>query len=613
MAEFQVDLSAPRGQGAQPVQAVQEQIVPEQPNPLLTGIVNIFAKGLEADRKQSAADRKAAIVGEYIKNEQVYASALTTGQWNASQVGMASRSNFTRMIASYPEYVTELQEAKKSVYDGTDVGEAQKKVDQEVAFKNSLKTQASSMGFTFYDGMSQAAQDATILAAQTEIRTNKATDEAYKRNAEARAVASDKRAGESHAFSIQEHVDRENAVKGVLEVADKNFDALNTTAKDLISNPNIPFEQKQLIMSQNVGRIKSGLQAVSARNPELAAPWSKLVDDINNTFQALADPKIKSERELTDLKNQFDAQQYKAKLLITADPKARNAVALSNLFGNNDSLLKLGVSPVLIGTLAQLGLGPNSGQTPAQVVGTPDEKGALKAVKGALNSLQTGSAVGDKEAMTIEAVNTVNGVLKQNATMQGPITAPMLKELSAFYSSPEFGKLAEKGQLDKPTVQAVKQVFQVSYEPAVIEAVQNRLNTAIEHSPGRDQGNRGKPKQTLLDTVDVKFNGSGVSFVTKAGAFDTLSSSFTRDALKEAEGGLNTLIRMGAHMEGTTDYASYWEKNKQHYLPNVYPDPNKLKVGQVVKGKNGKSYKYIGGNYNDIANSYMELPDAGSE
>lgn len=613
MAEFSVDLAAPRGQGAQPVSPVQEQIVPEQPNPLLTGIVNIFAKGLEANNKQAALDRKSAIVGEYVKNEQVYSTALTTGQWNSSQVGMASRSNFTKMIAAYPEYITELQEAKKSIYDSTDVGEAQKKVDAEAAFQNNLKTQASNMGFTFYDGMSPQAQSAVIDAAQTEIRTNRVSDETYKRNAEQRAQNSEGRAKETFGITIQDHVDRENTIKGILEVADKNFDAFSKVTNDLVNNGSMPYDQKQLILSQNVSRIKAGLASISSKNPELAAPWTKLFDEMSSTAAKLADPTPKSEQELTLLKNTFDTQQYKAKLMITTDPKARNAVALSNLFGNNDSLLKLGVSPVLIGTLSQLGLGPATGQAPPQVVGTSDEKGALKGIKSALSSLQNGSAVGDKDKMGIEAVNSVNGVLKQNATMQGPISAPMLKDLATFYSSPEFGKLSEKGELDKPTMQNVKQVFQVSYEPAVTQAVAQRLETPIEHSPGRDSGNRGKPKQTLLDTVDIKFNGSGVSFVTKPNAFDTLSSSFDRDSLKEAEQGLNTVIRMGAHLEGTTDYAKYWEDNKHLFLPKVYPDPNKLKVGQVVKAKNGKSYKYVGGNYNDISNSYMEIPSGPSD
>lgn len=594
MADFNVDLAAPRGAGAQAVQPVQEQVIPEQPNPLLTGIVNIFAKGLESDRKQSAMDRKSAIVGEYVKNEQVYSDALTTGQWNASQVGMASRANYTRMIASNPDLITELQEAKKAIYDGSEIGEAQKRVDAEVAFKNGLKTQAANMGFTFYNGMSQDAQDKVIEAAQTEVRNNTLTEQATKRAVEERAKAGEQRSQTTFGLTIQDHVNKENAMKGVLEIADKNFDSFNAVAKDLMGNPSIPYEQKQLILSQNSGRIKAGLLAISQANPELAAPWTRLMDDMESTVTKMMDPKAKSESELTMLKNAFDSQQYKAKLLITADPKARNAVALSNLFGNNDSLLKLGVSPVLVGTLAQLGLGPNSNTAPPQVVGTGDEKGALKAIKSALGSLQNGKAVGDTGALGIEAVNTVNSILKQNSVMQGPISAPMLKDLSAFYSSPEFGKLAEKGELDKPTMQAAKQVFQVSYEPVVTQAVQDRLNMVIEHSPGRDGGNRGKPKVKLIETVDVKFNGSGVSFVTKPNAFDTLSSSLTRDNLKEAETGLNTMIRMGAHLEGTTDYAAYWEKNKHLLLPAVYPDPVKLKPGAVVKG-----YKYLGGAYGD--------------
>lgn len=596
MADFNTSLAAPQAAGAAPVAPVQTQQVPFSPDPLLHGIVDIFAKGLVADNKQKAEERKKNVIGEYIQNEQIYSDALSQGTWNASMVGTASRANFTKMLAAYPEYVTELTEAKKSVYDGTEVGQAQKQVDEEIKLYNADKERASQMGYTFYTGMSKELEMKMIDSSKTTVRVQRETEEGYRRNAELRAAASEGRAVENHVIQMQNYQDKENATKGLLTIADKNFDTLGSLGKDLMDNPSMTFEQKQLIYNENVSRIKTGMLAIASTNPELARPWQQLVEDMQSTFIKIADPKAKAEGELASLKTLYDSQQYKAKLLVTSDPKVRNAVAITSLFPNNPTLLTLATDPVLVSVLADYGLGPSqAGGQKTPVVGQPNEKKALNTIKGALKSLSDGTAVGEKAKLGNEAVNTVNEVLRQNATMQGPISAPMLKDLGAFYSSPEFGKLAAEGQLDSATMQNVKNVFTANYEPVVIGAIQNRLEQ-VELKPSvKDMGNA--PGKKLYETVDIRFNGSGVSFVDKPGTSRTLSTMVTKNNLEEAASGLNSLIRMGAHMEGTTNYAAYWEANKHYLLPSVFPDPVKLKPGQVVDG-----YEYTGGAYRDRSN-----------
>lgn len=614
MADFTVNLAGPQGAGATPVAPVQEQVIPDGDNKLLSGIVDIFAKGLVADNKSKALERKNAVVGEYVKNEGVYSDALVTGQWGASQVGSASRSNFNKMIASYPEYATELMEARKAVYDGTETGEAQKKVDAEIAFRQKEKERASAAGYTFFSGMSPDTEQKTIAASQTTVRINAEFEDVVKRNAEQRAQRAEGRAVESHVLQIQDHQDKQNSVRGLLEIADRNFDSLNGIGKDLLNDPSKSPEERQALFSQNVQRIKTGMLAVAARNPEMAAPWQRLIDDMSSTFEKLSDPKNKAESELATLRAQYDAQQYKAKLLITADPKARAAVAISSLFPNNPSLMTLGTDPVVVGLLAQYGMGPAAGQQQQPVVGTPNEKGALKAIKNALNLMQSGKANGDPSANAENAVNTVNEVLKQTGQMDTGLPASTLKELGSFYSSPEFGKLSAEGKIDMPTMQNAKRVFQVAYEPVVRDAVAERLSSIATAS-----------------RIDITMSGGAVQINSKApsdkrsvgqmigGALDInkgmtgLSSNADVAALKEAAGGLNTLVKIGAHMSGTTDYAKYWEDNKHFMLPTVFPDPAKLKVGQTIKATNGKSYKYLGGNFNDITNSYMEVPNAGRD
>jgi hypothetical protein len=560
----------------------------------LNRAVDLIGKAFRDKSKDDAAARRNAVVGEYINNEKVYTDALTSGQWNAAQVGTASRANYTKLLASYPEYATELVEAKKAVYDGTEVGEAQKQVDRDIALRESAKKNASDEGYVFYSGMGKDAEDKTLDAYNYAKRLKQETEAGYKRDEQERAQNAEQRAQTNHVQSVTDYQRKEDAKQGLVTIADKNFDALGSQVTDLMGNTTMPFEQKVMLIDANANRIKQGLQAVAAANPEMAAPWQRLVDDIHANAVKMMDPKAKVEGEASRLKAEFDSIMYRAKISAVADPALRTAVVGTDLF-KDPALIQLTASPKIISWLAQAGLGGTS--TPAApIVGTPDEKGALKGLKGAISNLNNGK-VTDKAKATQEAINATNEVMRQTSKMDGSISPAALKELSSFYSSTEFGTLAASGKVDMPTMQNAKQVFQVSYEPSVKTAIMQRLEEPITRSVGRDGGNRGQPQQKMIDTVDIVFSGSQVSFKDKPGSSQTIGSSFTRSGLDAAAAGLNTLVHMGAHMEGTTDYGKYWESNKHLLLPAVFPDPKKLKVGDVVDG-----YKYTGGAYGDRSN-----------
>lgn len=602
MADFNVQLSAPQGAGAREIQPFQERVTEYQPNPLVKEVVNIFANGLANTRKQEAEDRKNAVIGEYIRNETVYSSALTQGSWNASQTATASRANYSKFLASYPEYVEELGKARTQIYSGTDIGQAQQEVDQSIKMRNDQITKARDAGYVIPDFASVQTQDYMIDAHQSRIALDRELNDQIKRNQEARAAAGETRAQQSHDIQLNEYATKQNAGNGIISLFSKNIDAVNSLSKDVFGNPNIPFEQKQNILDSQIRNLKSGLASVAVFNPELATPFNRILDDISQTTAKLADPKNQSATALQALKDEYETQMTKAKLLVIQDPTTRNAVAVSSLFGNNPQIsLSLAGNGVLTGTLAKLGLGPDSGQAP-KVVGTSDEKQALAGIKGALNLLQKGAAKGDPTQNAKEAVNSVNEILRQNSTMDKSVPPQTLKELSGFYSSTEFGKISP--QLDSETQQNVANIMAINFVPSVTQAVENRLNSTLSTTQpvgfaaakGGMSGNAVGAPQRVRDQVNIVFNGRGVDFVAKPNATDTYWANSTRQALKEASDGLNTMIRMGAHLEGSTNYAKYWEDNKHRLLPSIYPDPNRLKPGQVVDG-----YKYIGGNYSDSA------------
>lgn len=613
MADFNVNLSGPQGQGAQVVDPVRTAVSGPADYSGIGEAANIFAKAYKEGKMKDAEGRKQAVIAEYIQNESVYTDALSSGQWQAAHVAMASRANFKKMLGAYPEYMDDLLKAKKTVYDGTETGEAQKKVDAEIALREADKKGASEAGFTFYPGMGEDAQNKTIDAFKFEKRTAKDLEEQRKANAEVRAQNAEGRSEEAHFVAMREEKEKRNAVSSLVSIADKNLEAVSATVQDLMNNTSMTYEQKLLAHSGNINRIKQGMLSVAASNPSLAAPWQKLVEDIDIVAQKLLDPVQKSENDTKTLKAKWESLLYTAKLAtIDSNPELLKFVVASQIF-NDPALITQAGHGEIKNWLAGAGSG-DATHKPANVVGEKNEKQVLNMLEKAIQKIDTSQ---DKDRAVQEAVNAAEVVMKQTTKSDGATNPSAMKNLAAFYGSSSFGKLAASGKVNMETMKRVKEVFQVSYEPAVQQAVLERMNTPV-----------GEKGEKLSNSVNIKFSGNGVVFEGKASSNPSSQpflSGWIADgmrgngitagnhALKAAEEGLNTLVRVGAHMEGTTDYGAYWEKNKHYLLPTVFPDPVKLKVGQTLKAKNGKTYKYLGGDYNDISGSYQEIPSGPSE
>lgn len=619
MADFSVNstnLSAPQGQGANVVAPVVEMQT-DQGLGILPALGEMFVKGIAGLKKQESEDRKNTVVRSYNKEMAKINDTLSLGHKDAAWAGAQTRAITSKYLASNSEYTTEIIEAHKGFIGGTEVGVAQKQEEAQTALRNADMSGASSAGFTFYPGMDIKSQNLTIDAYKTRLRVEDQLKKDRADAAEQRAQAAEGRASESHAVSINDHLTKKNAAEGLLSVANANFDAFNAMGSDLITKTGMSFEQKSAIVDSNVNRIKMGLAAVSKDNPELAGPFRDLFGNMESTLKKIIDPKVKSASEAETLKNEWDSLMYKSKLLAVSDPAVKKAVVATDLF-KDPALLSLNNTPAVVGFFAHAGLAPEDQKSvPETIIGTVNEKAALDTFQAALRKINAGGTTNTPKAQ-MEAVNSANEIMRQTSKTDGSIPAAALKNLSSFYSSAEFGKLAKEGKIDMTTAQNVKKVFEVKYTPAVQVAIMNKLDTKIP----QDISGGG---EKLLDTVDIKFSGSGVRFETTPDSRSMFSkfaglggeADFARGegkrALDDAAKGLNQLIQMGAHLEGTTDYGKYWEANKHYILPKVFPDPAKLKIGQTVKAVNGKSYKYIGGDFNNIKRSYVEVSSAISQ
>lgn len=615
MADFSVQatsLAAPTGAGSSPVAPVT--VAPTETAdlgvgkfPIVGEIVDIFAKGMVQSRKEEAEKRKNTIVQAYIRGETTINDAVESGQMSPAQAAARSRANFNQYAAGYGEYIEDFDKAGKALRGFTAKGEVEEKLKTEEKRLEADINQARERGFTFLPNMSNQARDAQINAAKIGIQSDRALQAQYQANAE-------KRAQGTFDAAVAAREDKDLSFRLINDIAGSNitaFQEFNKTLGDQVRNGTMTQPMALSALNERFANISGALQAAARTNPELASPYRSLFDDMYKIGLKLTDPKENADA----LQQQLTIKQTQMKLIAMNDSKIAAAVVANQLLPNNPSLA-LSSAPEGIRAITILSNTPvgQPGYVP-QVVGNPDaEAPALKLLKGGLNDLKTGK-VADKEVAKIQASNSVNQILKQTGEMidKGGVGPAELKGVASFFASPEYAGFVTSGTIDPVAAGTAKKTFQLLYEPAIIRGVQERLSNTLARGLAEGGGAsvvKAPAPTTLAEAVDIKFSGSGIVFEPKAkpglAPSELRSQRVMVESLRSAQLGINQLIHIGAHMEGSTDYNKYWEENKHLYMPGYFLKG--LKPGDVRNG-----YKYLGGNASVQSNYVKVTPSGGDE
>lgn len=601
MAEFSTpatQLSAPQGAGSQPIAPVQEAFVDNSiiQNPATNSIVDIFSKGLVNTRKEDAQKLENAIVGQYVREETSINNAVSTGQLSPAAAAARSRANANKYYAGYPQYIESFEKSGKALRGFTEAGDVQDALKTEASMREADIKQASNRGYSFTPGMSKQAQDDQIQAAKTAIRYESEMDAMYKRNAERRAQG-------SYDVTLADRETKELGLRAVNEIAGSQlqaFQSLGMTLRDDMASNKITPEIAQARLTERFSNIAAAIQSAAGINPELAGPYRSIFNDTNEIFKKMLDPKSATE----NLEDQLKRQMTRLKLAALTDPKYAAAVTVSSMLGNTPeaSLAASGVSSSAIARLASTNYseGPSPLGTP-QVVGNPDvEPEVLNIVKSSMKTLVGGKAT-DADRLKIETTNTANQLLKQTGEIIDKGVSPQqLKPMAEFFASPEYAGFISGNKIDPQAAGAAKKAFQVNYEPVIINGVQQRLNDYVTSKSTQTFDPMGFPTSStqnespklVSDAIGVNFTGSGIQFVPKnvegLSAEDRRNQTAGLRDLQSSQKAINQLIHIGAHMEGTTNYAKYWEDNKHIYMPSVFSKYSGLNIGDV---KNGHRFK----------------------
>lgn len=602
MAEFgaqATQLSAPQGAGGNPTAPVQQQAVNTSPiatlaqgaTGIVSGVTNFFAK--------QAQDQEQAVVKAYSTEMATLNDAIGSGAISPSEASARTRSITNKYLGNFSQYGEALNKARTYFSGGTDIGMAEDAVKTDNEIRKAAKLSAQSDGFEFYSGMSKSTEDALLREHSLSVRANKEMDRLIKLNAESRAQGSYDR-------EMNDAKLKEQSITLINDLAGSSLESSRSVVVDLkqqVASGKKTLDQAQLDLSMHYSRINAAITAAGSKNPDLGSSYSKIFNDLQRVSTELLDPKA----DAAKLQGQIDTiVKVNALSALQRDPTLQRSVAAAELFKGSPMALQatLGTSPSVTTAVTHMINGSPNG---VPVIGNPAvEKGVFGALKGGLADSNRNEG---NTQYNLELNRGITNALKQVGDKTGTGDAKTLQESVRFFASPEYGQWASKNQVDPQITTNATRSFKLNYEQVVVKGVQQQIQDAFNTPAAlpaagvlkQSMSGQSVPVEAIKpENLDVKFSGSGIVFDMKNVPSDPVAlqnAKKTIDSLNTAQKAVNELVRLGAHLEGSTDYAKHWEANKQAYMPFAFP----FKTGDVV---NGQEYtgKGVAFDYRDKAN-----------
>lgn len=600
MADFNAQLSAPSASGAQVLQPVESVNYGQALN-TLAGVGKLLVDNAKAAEEQKKKDLEAAVVSEYVRNETALNNSLVTGSINPSQHGALSRASFNKFAASYSQYLPKLKEARDALKGNTEL-------ENTLALEESIKAAqknringAVQAGFPISMDMDESVRTSMLEAYDRGVRADADFKRMHERAQEARAAGTYQR--ETELADI-----KNNTVKTLQALGGSNVEAFQKYVADIPRRMKEPGADPVKILNelkQYHTTIEAGVTATAAQFPELGNSWRTLFKDIYSFGEDAVSNKTGNEL----LKRRFEEAVLKAKISAVSDPKVMGLHVTSALLGNNLPASFLETNTTALNTIMRLTQTDflNDG-APIVINDAETAKVSVDFLKTGIDGLQKGTHA-DPEKAKQQVSNGINNILRQVSVADVYGGSPdKIKPVMDLVASPQFAYAVKNGLVDKDSGQRAIATFQKQYEAPLLKEVSTKLKEGTTFS--REQGNVTMSADRL---VDVQFNGNGIEFVAKTGrtTMSALESSVQTgmiDNLKSSKMAVNQLITIGAHLAGTTDYRKYFEENKHIILPDIYPDPKKLKEGEEVNGM-----VYMGGNYRNPENWKKAIKDRNRE
>lgn len=595
MADFSpnaTQLTPAQGAGTAPIAPVQEQVI-QTDFSAVRGLVDLFSENMKTKRKDEAEQLKQSVLSAYAKEQQIINEGVASGELNPRTAAVKSKAAFGTYLANYSQHTKELNEIRSAMEGGTELGDVVDASKEALKVKEARRSAAISKGAVIRPWMNPEEEETELV--KTERQDAVIRDFERKRD-----VNAERRAQGIYNNTVEDREGKQQAFQLMQDVSEVHLTATSGFIKNLsnnVRNGKLTPEDARIEINTYFAGINQTILAASKGFPEDAAHFKGLFTNAQEIASRAIDPKASAE----DVTNQLNLLLGQTQLLAIKDPNVRAMAASSKLFPANPvaSLELLSIQKeVLIRMAADNedtvgGTGVKSSVRVPSIVGDPAaEKDVIGFLTKNIKLLDT-QTFKDKPGAEKEISNIINNTLRQTAkeytgAAGGSNDAKKFIALAKFYASPEFGKFASSGKLNKAAQAGAEAAWTSTYVTAVVDSVQSELSKPVTGVSSRATVDMPKGTIQIGDVVNVSFAGASVKFSAKGdnkmSAIEKEDQRRSVETLKASQDALTQLVKTGAHLEGHMKYDEYWEKNKYTFLPQIYPAP----AGVIVNGYRSK-------------------------
>ncbi|AXH71954.1 MAG: hypothetical protein [Podoviridae sp. ctbj_2] len=603
MADFSIqatNLAGPQLAGSAPVNPVQSR----RQGPIIPGELLKLGVQVGADAASAyASNQTAGALGAYQKQLAGVASALSGGHITEREALMRTQNISTQFSSNYADgsgdFIKGMASIRKDMFSTTSLQFAAEEQEDTRAAKKEARSDAIKKGLLnpFSAGYSPQMEASATELSMSMQRAEDEWGRQQRMASEGRAQESHSWAGDANYRANTDFVNKEAAKNAVSDVRVKAMGYLNSSIDDLskqVTSGAVDYPTAQLSLTRITSEMSAKVQELLIDNPAAA----KVVSDQISALQKAADDNMNPQKRSESTAAAYNEMLTRTKLaLVTDDPELQVLAATNAMVPNLPISSVVGNKAITTAFRAA-----NEGRYSGLILGndTTNQRVLFSGVQATVNKAQSGVSGGVPEKQMTDAASMTNMFMREAAKVS-PGDPTSLRTFTQFMASPEAGKLVESGKLDKQTAAQAASALANTHQRDVLMNVTPRLNMPLGAAV-MENGESVQP--TLANVADFEMRGGELVLTDKpsrqmyaAPQLIRARAQEVRDVMKE----INTLIRAGAHMEGTTDYAAYWEKNKHLIMPDFFIAPE--------REAEAKAQGYLGGNRRNPAN--WRKPDNG--
>lgn len=541
-------------------------VVNEAPLVAAQGIANLAGTGASifaGVQEQKATTATNTALAAYEQEQLKLSEAVEQGKLSQAAAATRWRKNHLQFVTNNPKLGAEFRDLSAKLGSDSLLGGIVKTGTKEEQAQQKNTDEATAAGWITPNMNKTQSEMATQQYMNLKLTEEKMAREKRALEFESAQVGLDK--GKLELLNARRKETSQANVSNYAQQYSSKFNNQMATVQGMFERGEIDRAQAVAMVTQEYNQVDSvltmsGKDAGGEYLTNLASPFTNMRD----LTLGFINGSIKRDAYKAQTDNAMALAQYN----MMKDPMLVRYAAASAVF-KDASLISLAGMSSKVSDYFKNGNDPTTKPYDA----TPDTPEAkkdfgtyLNTTREVANKYNSGNSV-DPERTKVELGNQVHTLLKSVDAYSNSVENPAeYNQAVEFLADPAIGKFIATNGVPADVASNARYVLGEQYETVVRDVIKKEFESAtvgIKQSISNQfTGGLAETENTLTSLVEPVWNGSGVVFRPKAGV-KLGAESLTKVKRLNDKGGklLNRLIRMDAHLSGTTNYKQSFDNN----------------------------------------------------